>query len=299
MKIRIVSDLHVDVNNTMDFGFLKDKPDLLIIAGDTAGSCRKEKEFYSILSKNNIKTISVGGNHLGYDYYEIRRVNKLFDIDIPLQETKEYCIKELKNNKDCTFLENNYVEFNNIIIYGGTMYSDFLLYGKNQKDNCKKTAERWLNDFRYVTTYDKKQKVVRPVTADDYEKWFKTFKRNLNKCIKETNKDIVVVSHFAPSINSIEGKYLNRENRFSSPGSELNAVYAVNLEDFIKQNPRIKIWAHGHVHSTHDYYIGQCRVVCNPYGYFGYETTLESKDYFGKQLELDIDSQGQITGIHG
>ena len=53
------------------------------------------------------------------------------------------------------------------------------------------------------------------------------------------------------------------------------------------------------VHSTHDYYIGQCRVVCNPYGYFGYETTLESKDYFGKRLELDIDSQGQITGIHG
>ena len=124
MKIRIVSDLHVDVNNTMDFGFLKDKPDLLIIAGDTAGSCRKEKEFYSILSKNNIKTIAVGGNHLGYDYYEIRRVNKLFDIDIPLQETKE--LSEFnKETSDSikNVVTSHYMEFKKFVKSNATQHN--------------------------------------------------------------------------------------------------------------------------------------------------------------------------------
>ena len=27
------------------------------------------------------------------------------------------------------------------------------------------------------------------------------------------------------------------------------------------------LWLHGHTHSSHDYRIGACRVVCNPRGY--------------------------------
>jgi predicted NBD/HSP70 family sugar kinase len=29
----------------------------------------------------------------------------------------------------------------------------------------------------------------------------------------------------------------------------------------------IKCWVHGHTHSTHDYMIGNTRVLCNPRGY--------------------------------
>ena len=27
------------------------------------------------------------------------------------------------------------------------------------------------------------------------------------------------------------------------------------------------LWVHGHTHSSHDYRVGNCRVVCNPRGY--------------------------------
>lgn len=29
------------------------------------------------------------------------------------------------------------------------------------------------------------------------------------------------------------------------------------------------LWVHGHVHESFDYWIGRCRVVCNPRGYPG------------------------------
>lgn len=274
MKIRIVSDLHVDVNDTLDFGFLDDNTvDLTLIAGDIGGGWHVEKQ---LIDRLNTDTIIVGGNHLGYNWNQ---------YDNPLTETKESCLKQLCSISKVNYLENQYVEVGDYIIFGGTMYSNFLLYGRNCKNFCKKSAERWLNDFRYVHTFDVKNGVIRPVTTDDYEQWFKDFKKELRKCIKETDKDIIVLTHFAPSIKSIAGKYLNREERFNSPGSHLNAVYANNLESFIKKNERIKYWIHGHVHDPFDYNIGQCRVLCEPYGY-RHETMLVPEDYYGKVIEV-------------
>jgi len=37
--------------------------------------------------------------------------------------------------------------------------------------------------------------------------------------------------------------------------------------------PQIKLWTHGHMHNASDYMIGETRVVCNPRGYVGYEST--------------------------
>lgn len=294
MKIRVISDLHVDVNKQMgfeyeDYGFLKHtkETDIILVAGDTAGSSYKEQEFFDILRKEDEDTpvIVVGGNHLGYDYTDYRQLNAIMNYNNPLDQTKEDCIKQMKKYKKVTYLDNEYIEFDNYIIFGGTMYSNFLLYGKKHKDTCIWTSERWLNDFNYVYTFDKKANTVRPVTAKDYIKWFNKFMRNLKKCIKETNKDIIVLTHFAPSIKSIAGKYLNRPNRFSSPGSELNAVYASDLEQFILDNPRIKLWVHGHVHDSFNYNIGQCNVICEPYGY-AHENPEPAQNYMGKIIEL-------------
>jgi len=292
MKIRVVSDLHVDVNDMseQEYDWFKftdqlNETDVLLIAGDTAGSSYKEQDFYKYLrSKTEIPIIVVGGNHLGYDYIRYRQINAIMNYNNPLDQTKEDCIKQLKKDKNITFLDNTYIELDNYIIFGGTMYSNFLLYGSH-KDACMNTAERWLNDFRYVYTFDKKTNTVRPVTANDYIKWFNKFMRNLKKCIKETNKDIIVLTHFAPSIKSVESKYLNRPNRFSSPGSELNAVYASPLEEFILDNPRIKLWVHGHVHSSFNYNIGQCNIICEPYGYY-HEHGIPHNEYTGKVLEI-------------
>ena len=57
MKIRIVSDLHVDVNKDGNFGFRHEDQDVLFIAGDIAGSYDKEIKFLkglSLIEKWNI-----------------------------------------------------------------------------------------------------------------------------------------------------------------------------------------------------------------------------------------------------
>ena len=44
-------------------------------------------------------------------------------------------------------------------------------------------------------------------------------------------------------------------------------AYMNELEDFIMDHQsNLKLWIHGHLHSSNDYFIGKTRVVCNPRG---------------------------------
>ena len=284
MKILVVSDLHVDINKCNYFGFMDklDNVDLVLIAGDISGGYHSESVFLNKLKQLDKSFVVVAGNHLGYDYNKIIAKNVWGDV---LVGTKDWSIQYLK--KQCSnYLENEYIKMGDKIIFGATMYTDYKLYGNKSLNICKNTSERWLNDFRYVHTYDKKENIIRPITADDYINRFKLFKRKLNKMLKETTEDVIIVTHFAPSVKSISEKYLNQRPTLTNPGYYLNAVYASNLEKFIKDNPRIKLWAHGHVHDCFDYYIGDCRVVCHPYGYHGYEQSLKPEEYYGLTLNL-------------
>ena len=51
----------------------------------------------------------------------------------------------------------------------------------------------------------------------------------------------------------------------------MNGAYSSRLDQFILDNPQIKLWTHGHTHEEFDYMIGSTRVVCNPRGYINYE----------------------------
>ena len=66
----------------------------------------------------------------------------------------------------------------------------------------------------------------------------------------------------------------------------LNPYFTSNLEDFIKQHKNIKLWACGHTHIPFECKIGECKVVCEPYGYYGVDHWLQPKDYNGKIIEL-------------
>lgn len=287
MKIQICSDLHINLNKAIlqkDINFnFKKYP--LFIAGDVNESADDELSFLKKLNDLNIETFIVAGNHLGYDYIRQRVLLKSLGIDKPLVATRENYMQKLLHNdlNHIHYLENSFVEFDKYIVYGGTMFSDYKLYPKEQEAS-KQQGERWLNDFKYVYIFDKKQKLVRPVNSDDYIKYFKKFIKGLKKCL-QLDKDIIVLSHFAPSIKSIDSKYLNRENRLMSPGYLVNASFASNLEKFIKQNPKIKYWIHGHMHDKSDYMIDNCRVICNPYGYFK-ESHVLPEDF--KMKEIDI-----------
>lgn len=97
MKIRVISDLHIDVNKGFPLNLPKvDKDVFTVIAGDTAGMVQEGIDW---IRENEIKGVCVAGNHLVYNNYK-RSVKDL----------KEWLKIEFPKGSDMTFLENDYVE---------------------------------------------------------------------------------------------------------------------------------------------------------------------------------------------
>lgn len=271
MKIQIVSDIHIDINKDHNFGFINhiNNCDLTLIAGDIAGSYAEEEKFLDKLVKIAEKPVlCVGGNHLGYNY-------RYVDV---IKGTKYWSLNYLShkyNNGNVRYLNDDYFAIGDYIVFGGTMYSDFNLYGNIERSG--KLAERGLNDFIYVRVFDGEN--IRKIKYTDYIEWFNLFINKLENCINHNqDKKFIVLTHFAPSSKSLDEKYVLF--------SQLNPAYASDLEGFIQKYPQIKIWTHGHIHSGSDYKIGDCRVVCNPYGYAGYEQKLCARKCLGKVVEV-------------
>ena len=270
MKIKVISDLHI--NRNIKFN-IEENCDLLVIAGDVSSDSYKEIEF---LKQFKVETVCVAGNHLGYDSYKNFLFHQLLYPYDKSNFTLEHEIKNIQTyfkNTNIHYLQNEYFKFNDKILFGGTMYTNFELYGKQHKEECMYNAKLHIGDFETVWI-DKKN--VRYVTPQDYIKYFNTFIRKLKKCIKETSEDIIVVTHFAPSRKAINEEYKN---------SDINPYFVTDLEDFINDNPRIKLWIHGHVHNSCQYKVGKCKVVCNPFGYLG-ENYKDVKDY--KEVIVEV-----------
>ena len=66
----------------------------------------------------------------------------------------------------------------------------------------------------------------------------------------------------------------------------MNGAYSSDLSEFILDHPEIRLWTHGHTHHTFDYTIGECRVVCNPRGYKGYEERAE--EFNPQEFEITL-----------
>jgi len=80
--------------------------------------------------------------------------------------------------------------------------------------------------------------------------------------LQELNENVFVISHMAPSYQSVPQQYKKYAN----------GAYVSDLDDLILSHPQIKYWCHGHTHNVFNYMIGDCRVICNPAGYPGQAT---------------------------
>lgn len=112
-----------------------------------------------------------------------------------------------------------------------------------------------LNDFNRI--YDIKVYGNGTMWGQDA---FKFFQKVLDKTL-----NVVCVSHNAPSWQSINPKYIN---------SDINECFANKWDKMIQSYQPIA-WIHGHMHDPCNYEIGRTQVACNPYGYYGYETSSE------------------------
>ena len=243
MKLRIISDIHCDINSGQNTNFDFAPDDFVICCGDISGDRITTEKWIN----NNLKQgIVVDGNHLGYTHFTYAK-----------EESLNLSIKYLQNKflGPVHFLENQSIVIDNICFIGCILFTDFNLYGN--PDGCRFIAQKYLNDFRNVKLYEKGK--LRTISTEDQ---FALHKKSINfiekTCQKYKDKKIVVVTHHAPSLKSIFEEYKN---------DLLSAAFASNLEYLFERYSNIKLWCHGHVHNSVDYKLGNARVIANPLGY--------------------------------
>ncbi|MCS3870629.1 Icc-related predicted phosphoesterase [Chryseobacterium ginsenosidimutans] len=244
MKIQIISDLHQEFGLT-DLSF--DNADLVILAGDVN---LRTKGIEWIKTKISDKpVIYVLGNHEYYKGSYPKTLNK---------------IKEAAQNSNVFVLEDSFVDIDGIRFHGATLWTDFSIFGDPRYYGM--TCQSLMNDYKYIRR-DPSYSKMRTIDTFKIHQFSKAW---LQKSLENSQglKNIVV-THHAPSIQSVPEKYKN---------DPVTSAYASNLEDFILEYQPL-YWIHGHIHTPSRYKIGETEVICNPHGYIdekynGYEKEL-------------------------
>lgn len=92
--------------------------------------------------------------------------------------------------------------------------------------------------------------------------------KSINFLRSEIMSGDIVISHHLPTRKSTSLQYKN---------SPLNRFFVCDIENIIiKKMPAL--WVHGHTHSSLDYWIGDARVLCNPFGYARMEENAKFKE---------------------
>lgn len=165
-----------------------------------------------------------------------------------------------------TLMENDAVEYEDVVFVGATLWTN----ANNNDPSTLSTLKYGMNDYRAIKVHNKSADIYHKLTP---EVTVATHVKTLN-WLRQTlplyaDRKVVVITHHAPSFMSIS-------ERYRGPGEfHMNGGYASNLSEDILDHPQIKVWVHGHVHSHHDYTIGDTRVLANPRGYKGHEQCAE------------------------
>ena len=257
MKIAICSDLHlefatIELKNTENADVLILGGDILVakdltdINNDFSKRQQNGKEYYEFIANccKEFKTVLfIAGNHEHYHG--------------DFSETHDILRKHLPFD-NLIILDKEGTRIDDVIFFGGTLWTDM-----NKHDPITFThIKYYMNDFRVVT--NKKVGEGCRFTPRDAADDHNHFLNKLKTCLDyNTDQKFVVVGHHAPSKLSTHPKY---------QGDHItNGGYSSDLSEFILDNKQIKLWTHGHTHHEFDYMIGDCRIVCNPRGYDGYE----------------------------
>jgi len=264
MKIAVCSDLHLEFG---DLDFANDNnADVLILGGDifvaddlsasgtvlpvtetVQARAERYNNFVTRCSERFPQVILIMGNHEHYHGDYAGTAN-----------TIRGTFGDLHN---VHFLDKEWRIINGVLFYGGTLWTDM-----NGEDPVTMQQIRFMmNDYQSVKNTTKREgfytrKFLPEDSVQDHKKFLEELRKVL--AVYPTQKT-VVVGHHAPSKASTHPRYKHEHI--------MNGAYSTNLDEFILDNQNIKLWTHGHTHEPFDYYIGGCRIVCNPRGYDGYE----------------------------
>lgn len=233
MKIRFASDLHHEFRRDPVTipEMADDKDTVMVLAGDIAVGL-DAVPFVRELATRFRAVIYVPGNHEYYGHDVLTLTNDLYTA--------------IAGIPNAYFLFNDVVGIGNVTFVGTPLWSDLV------KDNRGYFVARGINDFS-ITKFDGEKFTFRKHTELHYGA-----KAFLEEFAKIPGKK-VAVTHFLPTYAVVADKYA---------GDSLNCYFVGEVDHII---PDYDAWIFGHTHESVDRMLGNCRAVCNPGGYYGYE----------------------------
>lgn len=261
MRIQLFSDLHLERYPDFQPQILPGT-DVVVLAGDIGsyqpGSRLLTQDFglerFSPLlvpALAQAQVLFIPGNH-EFD---------ALDYDATYARLQETCTR-----LGITWLDREVVTLDGVRFIGTTLWSDFDALVEEGAPLTKQLQQR-TKAFRAANYYLSKNTTIKdgePVLAEgiralalDCQAWLRA------ALATPFEGKTVVVTHFAPSLDSADPRY------GKTPGT---AGFCNSLDELFK---RAQVWMHGHLHCANDYVVeGRdgplswgCRVIANPLGY--------------------------------
>lgn len=247
MKIQVISDLHQEFGS-IELSF--DHSDVVIFAGDVNIGIKGIEWMLKEIPQKQI--IYVLGNHEYYKGSYPKTLTKLHDA---------------AKGSNVHVLENESIMIDDVTFHGATLWTDFSLFGNPRTYGM--ICQEKMNDYKKIRKDPSYSKLRSIDTYRIHNESISWLEKSLSDSKNTTN---IVVTHHAPSVNSIPDKFKD---------DPLSCAYTSNLEEMIlKYKP--KYWIHGHIHTPQSYKIGQTQIICNPHGYI-------NEPYNGYDRELMIE----------
>lgn len=238
MKIRILSDLHLELQN---WNPPDTRADIIVLAGDIHSGTRGvewARRHFPLLP-----ILYVPGNHEFYGrdmegtLWDLQNAGRRFGVDV---------------------LHGRGVVIGGVRFLGATLWTDFALHGADDLSlrRAMRDAKHGMSDFSVIRNGARGLFQPEHAQAMHFEQvcWMR------ERLTDEFPGPTVVITHHLPHPRSIQRKRW---------GSALNPSYASDLSHLM--GPPVALWVHGHTHDSCDYVESGTRVVCNPRGYAPYE----------------------------
>ena len=254
MKLQLLSDLHLETE-TFD-PVPAPGAELLVLAGDIDSHWTGYERFAGW----PVPVIVVAGNH----EFDGR------DFDAALAGLRGLCAQLGFSFLECDSLLHNGAGGERVRVLGTTRWSDFDLFGADQRPRAERAAAyflRLMGSTRGGLPFD-----AAAVRSESLRcrAWLE---QELQRAPQGRWDKTLVITHFAPSLHSADPRYGHQ------PGT---ASFCNADDDLI---PRADVWLHGHLHCRHDYRVKRpgrspTRVVCQARGLAhkgedaGYESAL-------------------------
>ena len=240
MKLQLLSDLHLETES------FDPQPapgaDWLVLAGDIDATWAGYERFAGW----PVPVLVVAGNHEFDDR----------DFDLALAGMRELCAR-----LGLRFLERESLliegaDGQRVRVLGSTRWSDFDLFGPEQRPRAERAAEYFL---RLMATTRNGQPFDAAAVREESLRCRQWLEQELQRAPQGRWDKTLVITHFGPSLRSADARY----------GRQPGTASFCNADDDLI--PRADLWLHGHLHCRHDYRVDRAgrtpsRVVCNARG---------------------------------